>query len=393
MTTAVCAVGPVLISRLSGAAADPEQARAVLDDGDGRFVLVGDRPVPIHQAWRHVLRPLLGGADRVLLVHPSWWPAPRINVVRAVAGELAGGLQMCTRANVWARRAPAAVVVEIAPHAVVVTADGSPITLRERSTKPAVLVSDIVDAVRAAGPTRPVILDVAAGVPGGDVLAEAIGAALAETRLRVRVAPEHEFIAAATAFAEPAETLDEVTPVPRRWRRPALLTAGLVAALAVVVLLVRLGPQPDQGGVAAPVTALVEGRATMQIPADWVVRRVTEGPGSARVQVVSPLDGNAVLHLTQSRIANSDLAATAAVLRRAVDGEPPDVFVDFNPAGTRAGRPAVTYRETRPGRDIEWTVLVDGDLRISIGCQSGRGHPEVVAGPCADAVRTARRLP
>ena len=99
-----------------------------------------------------------------------------------------------------------------------------------------------------------------------------------------------------------------------------------------------------------------------------------------------------MLHLTQSRVPVPDLAATAAALRAAIDAEPAGTFVDFDPAGQRAGRPAVIYREVRPGRDIDWTVVVDADVRISIGCQSAPGRAAAVAAACDDAVRTAQRL-
>ena len=126
----------------------------------------------------------------------------------------------------------------------------------------------------------------------------------------------------------------------------------------------------------------------MQIPADWSVQRITGGPGSARVQVVSPVDPGAILHITQSRVPTADLAATADALRSAAEAQPPGVFVDFRPDDRRAGRPAVTYREVRPGHDIHWTVVVAGRVRISIGCQSTPGRPNN-----RGRVRTGRFVP
>ena len=82
------------------------------------------------------------------------------------------------------------------------------------------------------------------------------------------------------------------------------------------------------------------------------------------------MDPGAILHITQSRVPTADLAATADALRSAAAAQPPGVFVDFRPDDRRAGRPAVTYREVRPGHDIRWTVVVAGRVRISIGCQS-----------------------
>jgi type VII secretion-associated protein (TIGR03931 family) len=128
----------------------------------------------------------------------------------------------------------------------------------------------------------------------------------------------------------------------------------------------------------------------VDVPAGWPVRRVVAGPGSARLQISSPSDSEVALHVTQSRVALTGLAATAEFLRGAIDAAPTGVFVDFNPAGRAAGRPAVTYRELRSGHDVRWTVWVDHAIRISIGCQSRRGHESAVGWACDRAIRSAR---
>jgi type VII secretion-associated protein (TIGR03931 family) len=110
------------------------------------------------------------------------------------------------------------------------------------------------------------------------------------------------------------------------------------------------------------------------------------------VQVTSPSDAEMSLHVTQSRVALDSLSATAESLKQAIDAEASGVFVDFNPAGNVAGRPAVTYREVRPGHDIRWTVLVDKAVRISVGCQSRRGQEDAMRRVCDLAVRSARAL-
>ena len=99
-----------------------------------------------------------------------------------------------------------------------------------------------------------------------------------------------------------------------------------------------------------------------------------------------------ILHITQSRVPTADLAATADTLRSAVEVQPPGVFVDFNPDDRRAGRPAVTYREVRPGHDIHWAVVVAGRMRISIGCQSAPGQAEHIEAACEQAIRSAREI-
>ena len=58
----------------------------------------------------------------------------------------------------------------------------------------------------------------------------------------------------------------------------------------------------------------------------------------------------------------------------------------------RAGRMAVTYREVRSGHDITWTVVVDGGVRIGIGCQAAPGRRADIDAVCDEAVRTARAI-
>lgn len=140
-------------------------------------------------------------------------------------------------------------------------------------------------------------------------------------------------------------------------------------------------------------TVLVEGRVALKIPTQWSPQRITAGPGSARVQAISPSDGAAAVHMTQSRVPMQEtIERTAEILRRAVAEQPPGVFVDFNPSDRRAGRPAVTYREVRAGHHIRWSVLVDGSVRISIGCQSAPDREEAVDDACEQAVQSAHAL-
>lgn len=129
---------------------------------------------------------------------------------------------------------------------------------------------------------------------------------------------------------------------------------------------------------------------TVEVPADWTAERTLDGPGSARVQIVSP--SGQVMHLTQSPIPMGQARDVAAeVVRTALAARQEGVFVDFEPAADVAGVAAMTYRETRPGRRVDWTLVLDGGVRIAIGCQ----ETDTVAAPVADchrAVRTAREI-
>ncbi len=98
------------------------------------------------------------------------------------------------------------------------------------------------------------------------------------------------------------------------------------------------------------------------------------------------------LHVTQSYTPEETLDGAAQVLRRALAKEPAGTFVDFNPADQHAGRSAVTYREVRAGRDVRWSVVVDGSTRISIGCQSAPGREDAINRVCDEAIRSAREV-
>jgi type VII secretion-associated protein (TIGR03931 family) len=179
-------------------------------------------------------------------------------------------------------------------------------------------------------------------------------------------------------------------------RSRARMLGGLAAAAIVLAATVPAMAAAGHRGVppvnTPPTTFLVEGRVALTVPADWPTQRVVTGPGSARVQVTSPSDPEVALHITQSPIPDETLSATADRLRRAIDTEPAGVFVDFNPSGSMAGRSAVTYRELRASHHVRWTVLVDGSVRISVGCQSRPGGEDAVRDVCEQAVRSARAI-
>ena len=183
-------------------------------------------------------------------------------------------------------------------------------------------------------------------------------------------------------------------PGPRRPAgriRPVTVAPGLV----VLVVLAGLGvlvalPRPGTDRVAPQSTVLTEGRIEVRTPAHWTVERITGGPGSRRVQVSWPADSAVALHITQSYAPETTLAESAGVLARAIAGRPAGVFVDFRADDAVAGRPAVTYREVRPGRVIRWAVLPAGATRISIGCQSPPEREAAVQAACDEAVRSAR---
>jgi len=183
---------------------------------------------------------------------------------------------------------------------------------------------------------------------------------------------------------------DEPRVRPRR--TPLLVCLGAAGAVLAAVTALLTRPLPPDGAPAAmvDVTTVVEGRVAVQFPRSWSVARVTGGPGSPRLQASSPAEPDLAVHVTQSFSPQSTLPQTAAVLSRVIAEQPGGVFVDFDAEATVGDLSAVSYREIRPGRVIEWMVLLVGSTRLAVGCQSPPGRAGEVRPICVQAATSAR---
>lgn len=367
---------------------------AALDD---RWASVHGRVVPADALWRSVLQSLRCGDTGALLLYPSWWPSPRIDMVAAAATVL-DDVELRPRSWLLERAASAGhtAVVEIAERLVAIAGGAVP-----RIGAPCAVADEVIERIDEIGcRTATIVIDVPSAVCGAPALAAMIGDRVRRcggTTIEIddaRLARLASSASRSTAALSPSppfavEKTDDTRP---RHRRPGRLAAAGVVLAATGPALATLADGGVTTGVAPAPAVLVEGRVAVSVPGDWLVRRVVAGPGSARVQVTSPSDPEAALHITQSAIADDTQSAVAEQLRRAIDAEPRGVFVDFDPDGVSAGRPAVRYREVRPSHHVRWTVLVDGPLRISIGCQSRPGGERAVGAACEQAVRTAHAV-
>ncbi len=273
-------------------------------------------------------------------------------------------------------------VVEIAAEIVVVSGSDARSVALARHAEDDLDPEAVVRAVIAiAGTSAEVVVDAPAEVAGAVTLGNAVTAGQRRRGVTVTWADLRTWrdglVAAGTADVPAAAGEVGV----RAGRMAIGAAAALAAVLGVIAFAAHGGPAD-----AAAMTVLVEGRVGMQIPAGWSVRRVTDGPGSARVQVVSPSDPQVMIHLTQSGVAQGTVADT---LQRALQEQPAGVFVDFDPSAVVASRPVVSYREVRAGRKIRWAVFVDGAVRIAVGCQSASGQAEAVRVACEAATGSA----
>ena len=381
--------------------ADAEAERTAFESIDDHVALVDLRPVTVASLWDDVLRSIdCGTSGRVTIIHPSWWSPARVAVVSAAARTLVGAGEIRPRSWLLARAGPAGseidtLVVEIADDFVVLTGAAMVAETRRRDQ------SDVAEAVArlvltmASDATATVVIDAPATVPGAATLAASIVKRLPGSHgMNVVVADDirlRKLVAELKPYDQRCAEADVHAPPKRHRRRWALRLAIPLVGVTVSVLALPRDSEPHAAD-HVPTTLAVEGRVAVEVPAQWPMRRVVAGPGSARLQITSPTDPEVALHVTQSRVALSSLAATAEFLKSAIDAAPADVFVDFNPSDRSAGRPAVTYREIRAGHDIRWTVWVDNAVRISIGCQSRSGRSEAVRRECDVAVRSARVL-
>lgn len=366
MTTVL--VGPVAIH--GSGSVDPEAATEALACIDDELALVDERAVRVDDLWVDVLRAAAGpSAGDVVLVVPSWWAPSRVERVEA-AGRRAG-LAVTSRPRSESLRRRDTHVVEVAPDVVAIHPPGLDTVLVPRVGRQPAVVDAVVTHLREA-----------VGVLIDDPF-DGAGSVLAR-RLRVR---------GIRVDVADDQMLLKYPPRRSRVRVPSIGPRVAVAAASSAVVVALCGAAVWHGAEAdepAATTWLVEGRVAVEVPADWVAERIVDGPGSARVEVVSP--AGEVVHLTQSPIpAGQSLSAAAEVVRTALASQSETVFTAFDPAADVAGVAAMTYRETRPGRHVDWTLVLDGAVRIAIGCQGTDAVPAPEA-HCLHAVRTARSI-
>ncbi|MEW2481493.1 type VII secretion-associated protein [Mycobacterium sp. NPDC049093] len=381
MTSAVIEVGPVTVRGPGPVAAN--LAAVAVAGIDDEIVLIEDEPVAVSDLWVEVLGAAGAGAGTLILVCPTWWTADRCDRARdAVMGSEVVVMQ---RVQALSASLPAgsAVVVEIADDVVMVSGVHAGRVGLARHAEDGPDADTVVRAVLAiAGRSAEVVVDAPVEVPGAVTLGNEVVAAL---RHRDVVATMADARSWRNTLVAPDTPADEQLGRRSRTGRFAMCAASALAAALGGIAFAAHGPPTDHRSM----TVLVEGRVGVQIPAGWTVRRSTEGPGSARVEVVSPTDPELMIHLTQSGVGDGTVADT---LRRTLHEQPAGVFVDFEPSAVVAARQVVSYREVRTGREIRWAVFVDGAVRIAVGCQSAPGHGEAVRWACEAATRSAHAV-
>jgi type VII secretion-associated protein (TIGR03931 family) len=387
VSTCVVEVGPAAVR-------GPRAARrcvveAALECLDDDIAIVDEAAVAVDALWREVFRTVLpNDCVAAALVCPGWWPAERLERIRRAATTATANVTVARRADVLAGGAAGtSTIVEVAPEVVVVTRAGTVVAATPRLGRTSDIARSVVSHIDRAST---VLVDAPPGVAGATETAAAITDLLRPAGVSAVIA-DLERVRRAADLPRPRR---EFPPDPPRWARekPAAV-AGLGLSLVVASVCVALVIGGDRTPPASnPVTSLVEGRVALNVPALWSIRRITSGAGSARVEVTAP-DGSMAVLVTQARVQESEtLAATAVALRAALDDQDADVFGAFDADGRRADRPVVTYREVRGARQIDWSVMVDGAVRIAVGCQSAPDAEDSVRDVCDEAIRSAHAI-
>jgi len=372
---AVVVVGPATVC--GPGVVDAESVTAALACLDDEIGLVANRVQDAGEIWRAVLAAAAGPSPTALtVVYPSHFSAARMNRIRAAARTVAPQVVFVDRRDALRQKAgrPDSAVVEVGEDLVVVATTNRPAVVHARSS-PA--LAQLV--VRSLGDESGAIIDLPSGIAGAGRLAADIASAAARRGTTMTTLGCADLCRSA-----------EDAPHERHWNTRVLVAGGVVVAACLAVLAVRTVPGPGHvaASAAADTTWLVEGRVSMQVPARWRIERAVSDSGSARVEVISPDDPGRVIHLTQSSVPpDTDLGASARVLRAAAAKAGPGVIVDFADDDAAAGRAAVTYREVRAGREVRWAVLLDGTVRIAVGCQG-----PTIAADCDRAIRSAHRI-
>lgn len=343
-----------------------QRVSAALRGIDDPVVLIDDQPVRIGRLWRELIDEALDDrCGSVLLVHPTSWPQRRVDVVVAAAAAITDEVVAMPRAG---RFAGDRVVIEVDDDVItVIRGDGHAAFGRDQIAEVAAVAE--AAASQMSGRRTPILLDVPPELTGGSETAAAIRAAL----------PGHVMTA---------------SPVMTERGRISLHPLAIAVCLVVItaVILIAVMHHNRQPHTAEMTATVVEGRIAVAVPPGWTVERITRGPGSRRVRVSSPSDPVAALHITEAYAPDTTLADAAESLAAAAADQPAGVITDFRADDRVAGRPAVTWRESRPGRVVRWVVVLDGPTRISIGCQSAAGGGDALAAACLAAVGSARDL-
>lgn len=418
-----------------GIGAGPD-VRALLDGIDAEQLVTGTALVPAEQRWAEFFATATRSAGRrpLLVGYPSAWGTVRSGVLRRASRAVSGQVTFEPRAVLIARShadvtVTRCVVIETThlptylaatrpdaphrrrwdvqrlrrgPHGWEIERSGVLVTVGCEHTDAAAVdavLDDRVEAVYVDGGDQTEVASAVELIAEHAVIGRVVGVdrrligrwGAATTATGARDPAPGPAGATPAALVSPADPAGHHASRHRWW-----WASGAVLALTVIVTAMLVGLVQREPPVAPESGPVTVGRTTLTVPADWH-RADPPAPGTAsppptqsRTVFVAPDDGARIL-LVQSPVrAGSTQASVASSLRNRIGQRGDDVVSEFSPSTRFAGRDVISYREAPvSGAPIRWYVLVDHDLQVSIGCQTGTGGVPVDPA-CADAVAHAR---
>ncbi|WP_137725412.1 type VII secretion-associated protein [Prescottella subtropica] len=417
MTRVYLGAGAVWVAGPTGVVRVPDPAvRDCLDGIDDAST--GDLLAAV---LHRTLGQALGGTGFVpelTVLHPSHWGAPRRGVLEAAARHCTQHVTSTPVALAAPPPAPGACRVilecrELSTTATLVEDGGehgprllacelaSDVGALDLRDDPAT-VPTLAELVRAVAGDRRFDVVVAGEVDDGTlgILTGALGSTIVTVPPPALLAPTRP---RTLPVERPAPWTDPVPrPAPRTTRRVLLaaVTAGAVVAggagvAAVVSFREPAGPSsaPVTAGQAAdPLRNFTVGGASVTLPPPWEVQQST---GNRLDLVPRGAAGRRITVVATDVDDGTDRDTVAAALERKIAERGPDgPFGDFDPAADVGGRPGVTYVES-PQDDsrVRWHVLVEDGVQVSVGCQYTGDGWELLAGDCAQAVRSIAVTP
>ncbi|MEU1985244.1 type VII secretion-associated protein [Nocardia sp. NPDC019395] len=377
--------------------------------------------------------------ERLTVVHPSEWDPHRLAVLHSAAARHAGqvGVQPIALRAVTATqrvRDVRSVVLEFGPlsttASTVVPSDGGP-RLEFCEHEPLLAAAEIgvdergiaafralferlihgcqVDSVIVVGRTDADFLNIVASVVAELCRAELLvlaGADLVRVR-RTDPAEHRPGLPPAAAEAEWLQPLREraAATQPPRSKTPLYVGAAAVLALAVLVaggVFIGMSTGGDSEAVASAPTTTTErtqtdsdepesgsttvGPVTLTVPDGW---RVADPATASTDRLVLEPDGGlkARITVTQEQLLVPDAGydRIAADLEAKIATSPAGLYSPVRRDVVFGGRSGLAYTEHPDGGStVDWHVIVEHSIQISIGCQYQTGGHDSITPICED---------
>lgn len=189
--------------------------------------------------------------------------------------------------------------------------------------------------------------------------------------------------------ADPSRTTKPAEHGGKKSKTPWIIAAAVVVVAAVtagVFFAVNSGEDEPAG------RTLAQYDYRFIAPQDWTQ---TDDRVADRQVVIHPSDSLTGDDLVVAQEYVMDYDATAD-RQKLVDelgrsaANDPEQYSGFNGSATYAGKTVIYYRQTKERARVDWYVVVQGKIRVHIGCQYGTGSPleQRVSAACEQVVKT-----